>query len=419
MQKNTLDEVYRCIHCGICLSECPTYRITGLETESPRGRIHLARALAEGRLEANERFAEHMYLCLGCRACESVCPSGVRFGEILEASRDVVGAPGKGVWGSALRFFLEHILPYPRRLRTAFSALGFYRRSPLARLIGAIMPGRLRGLEALLPEVPSRFFTSAPHTYPPIGRRTCRVGFLSGCIMSILYADVNEATIRVLRRSGCEVVVSGGQACCGALHVHNGGVDMARRLARKNIDAFLAEDVDAVVVNSAGCGSAMKEYQRLLEDDPAYAERARLFSKKVTDISEFLVGLGKIDGFGRLDLRVTYQDPCHLVHAQRISEQPRALLRSIPGVTLVEMKDSTRCCGSAGIYNVIHPEMSEAMLREKLGNILETGAEVVVAPNPGCMIQIESGIRSLGSNVRTAHIVELLDIALEAEKKEA
>lgn len=436
MSNHGLKEIYNCIHCGMCLSECPTYRITGLETESPRGRIHLARAVEEDRIEPGEAFSEHMYLCLGCRACESACPSGVKFGAILERSRELVGPAGSGWKRFFLRLSLERLFPYPGRLRLAATLLRLYQRSPLKWVVRRLAPKGLRKLESMLPDVPSRFFSANARVLPAIGVKRARVGFLSGCVTSVLLPDMNDATVRVLRIAGAEVVIPGAQTCCGALNLHNGESRFAREMARRNIGAFARLDVDAVVVNSAGCGSTLKEYVELLGNDPDYAAAAREFSSRVKDISEFLFeieaeaggangGKGANEGgggslgraLGRLDLKVTYQDPCHLVHGQKISKQPRALLRSIPGVELVEMAHPTRCCGSAGVYNVLEPEMSEQVLDEKVRDIAGTGSDVVVAPNPGCMLQLGYGLREHGVNAKVLHIVELLDMA--CRKKEA
>ncbi len=409
-----IPELYQCVHCGLCLNHCPTYRVTSLEPESPRGRIHLVRAAAEGRIEPNERFGDHLYLCLMCRACETACPSGVQFGRIAEAAREVLGPPGTPLARTIAKFAFTQLLPSPRRLRIVFSLLRLYQRSGLQRVIRRLLPHRLREMEAMLPPVPARFFMPEAEVLPAVGARRARVAVLSGCVMSVLFGDINEATVRVLRRNGCEVVIPKAQGCCGALNIHNGETTMAKVMARRNIDAFLEAQVDAVIVNAAGCGAAMKEYGYLLRDDPAYAEKAQRFAKLVKDASEFLAALGPVKPDGRMEMVVTYQDPCHLAHGQRVRAQPRALLAAIPGLRLVEMPGSDRCCGSAGIYNMTHPEMSQEVLREKMGSIAQTGAEAVVAPNPGCMLQLQYGARRYGPPVRVFHLIDLLDRAYGA-----
>ncbi len=406
-----LDEIYKCIHCGICLPECPTYRVLKVETESPRGRIHLSRAVAEGRIEPNERFEEHIYLCLGCRACESVCPSGVRFGKILESAREIIGPTGSPLSRFFTNVVLRGLLPSPARLRVFARILRLYQKGALKSILHKFLPDSFIQAESLLPDIPESFFSPEEETFSPIGEKRFRIGFISGCVMSILFGDVNEATIRVLRRNGCEVVTPKNQTCCGALNVHNGETKVAKEMARRNIDAFLERDLDAIIINSAGCGAMLKEYGELLSNDPKYSEKAEIFSRKVKDVSEFLMQIPLDRNLGRLDLKVTYQDPCHLAHGQRIRNQPRDLIRSIPGIQLIEMEASDRCCGSAGIYNLTHPEMSQVILDEKMENIRKTGADTIIAPNPGCMIQIKSGIKKHNLDMEVLHIAELLDRA--------
>ena len=380
-----IPELDQCVHCGLCLTQCPTYRVTRLETESPRGRIHLVRAAGEGRISTGERFAAHLNLCLMCRACETACPSGVKYGRIAEAAREVIGPPG----------------------------------SALSRAVARVLPRRLREMEALLPPVPARFFTPEAEVLPSIGTRRARVGLLNGCIMPLLFGDINAATVRVLRRNGCEVVIPKGQGCCGALNVHNGETTAAKAMAKRNIDAFLAAGVDAVIVNAAGCGATMKEYDHLLRNDSGYAEKAARFSALCRDASEFLADLGLTGPLGPVDMTVTYQDPCHLAHGQKVRAQPRQLLAAIPGLTLIEMEASDRCCGSAGIYNVTHPEMSRTLLDEKMTSIGRTGAEAVVAPNPGCMLQLRYGAQRAKAGTAVYHLMDLLDQAYQAAEDDA
>ncbi len=412
-----IPELEKCIQCGFCLEHCPTYQILGVEAESPRGRIHLIEAAAQGRIPIDARLEEHLYVCLGCRACETACPAGVKFGTIIEAGRAEIGPTGSRAARWVTLFALRQIMPHPGRLRLGAALLRLYQKSGLGRLARAlhVMPRRLADMESLLPSVPDRFFTPAHEVYPAIGPRRARVGLLSGCVMSVIFGDVNEATVRVLQRNGCDVVVPGEQTCCGALNVHNGERDAARQMARRNIEVFLNAGVDAVIINAAGCGATSKEYHILFrDDDPAYAERAERYSRLCHDITEFLGELGLTGTLGPVRARVTYQDPCHLVHGQGIRRQPRDLLRRIPGIDLVEMNGSDRCCGSAGIYNLIHPEFSRQILDDKMAAVAQTGATVVVAPNPGCMLQLASGVRARKLSLEVCHLVDLLDRAYAA-----
>ena len=406
-----IPELYQCVHCGLCLNQCPTYRALRLEPESPRGRIHLVKAAAEGRIDLNERFKEHLYLCLLCRACETACPSGVRYSHIAETARAQLGPPGSRFARSVQNLAFTHLLPYPGRLKLAANLLRFYQRTGLQRMVRPLLPQSVREMEALLPSIPQRFFEPDAKAFPAIGKRCARVALLNGCVMPLLFGDVNAATVRVLQRNGCEIVLPEEQTCCGALNVHNGETAAAKNMARRNIDAFLAAGVDAVIVNAAGCGAAMKEYGHLLRDDAAYADKARRFSFLVKDASEYLAAIGIIGNLGAMNLTVTYQDPCHLAHGQRVRNQPRALLQAIPGLRLIEMEGPDRCCGSAGIYNVTHPAMSRTLLAEKMQAIAATKAEAVVAPNPGCMLQLRYGARHYGPAVAVHHLIDLLDRA--------
>jgi glycolate oxidase iron-sulfur subunit len=404
-----IPEVETCIHCGLCLNQCPTYRVTRLEAESPRGRIYLVKAAAEGRVDLRG-IEDHLYLCLMCRACETACPSGVQYGRIAEAAREALGPPGPPMQRRITRFVLRSLMPHPGRLRVVAALIRVYQRSVIARFLTRLLPAGLRQRAALLPPASPRTYAPAAEVLPAIGARRARVAFLSGCAMSLFFADINEATVRVLRRNGCEVVVPRGQACCGALNTHNGETATARAMARRNLTVF-PDDVDAIIVNAAGCGAAMKEYGHLLKDDPEFAGRAERFAARVRDASEFLWAHGLHTPHRAVSMTVTYQDPCHLAHGQGVRGEPRALLHAIPGVTLKEMSGSDRCCGSAGIYNVLQPAMSETLLAEKMEAIRATGARVVVAPNPGCMLQLRYGARRFGVPVRVMHLMDLLDEA--------
>lgn len=415
-----VDVMRACVHCGFCLPACPTYRLTLRERSSPRGRIALIKSVHEGRLSImDETFQEEMSFCLNCRACEAACPSGVRYGELVETARAQIEqvtrhapqvslarvAAFRGAFGSA------------RRFRALSSGLRLYQRSGAQRAVrasGVLKLMHLDEQEALLPTMADRFVVPGQEHWPAEGVRRGTVALLAGCVMSTAYADVDRATARVLARNGFDVVVPAGQGCCGALSVHSGDMDGGRASARANIEAFDNPQYDAVIVNAAGCGAAMKEYGFLLRNDPAYAERARRFSARVKDASEFLAQAGLTAEPGALDLTVTYQEPCHLAHAQRITREPRELMASIPGLTLVEMPESTMCCGSAGIYNLLQPDTSEALLARKLDNAGKTGAATIVSANPGCMMQIAAGLRKRGIDVEVVHIMTLLDRAYAA-----
>ncbi len=406
-----LPELYQCVHCGLCLNQCPTYRALHLEPESPRGRIHLVKAAAEGRIELNDRFKEHIYLCLLCRACETACPSGVQYGRIAETAREQLGPPGSPFARAVLNFVFTRLLPYPRRLRVVFGLLRFYQRTRAQRILRTLLPVKLREMDAMLPVIPARFFQPDADILPAIGARRARVAMLNGCVMPLLFGDVNEATVRVLRRNGCDVVLPKNQVCCGALNTHNGESIAAKQMARRNIDVFLEANVDTIVVNAAGCGAAMKEYGYLLRDDPAYREKAEHFSSLVKDAGEFLAALGLVAALRPVEMTVTYQDPCHLAHGQRVRAQPRTLLQSIPGLKLVEMDGADRCCGSAGIYNLTHTQMSQQLLEEKMQSVAATHVDAVVAPNPGCMLQLRYGAQRYGPTVKVYHLMDLLDRA--------
>src|SRR5919198_4997448 len=354
----------QCVHCGLCLDYCPTYRVLGVEMDSPRGRIYQIKSVYEGKVARDDRhFAEHMYACLDCRACQTVCPAGVQYGALVEGARGVA-APNNLAERTVGRFILRQIFTRNWALDALGYGLRFYQKSGLQALLRRtgllkLLPGRLAQMESLLaPAQGGLARPSLPSVTPAVGERRYRVGFISGCIMRQLQGETNRASVRVLARNGCEVVTPPDQGCCGALHVHSGDRDTARALARRNIAAFERLDLDAVIINAAGCGSTLKEYGHLLERDEAWAERARGFSAKVKDISEFLADIGLEGRMGYVRERVTYQDPCHLVHGQGIRSQPRELLRAIPGLELVELRESDVCCGSAGIYNLTHYDLS-------------------------------------------------------------
>jgi glycolate oxidase iron-sulfur subunit len=411
----------QCVHCGLCLDYCPTYRVNGLENDSPRGRIYQVRGVYSGKIDPNDpKFRKHIYQCLDCRACETACPSGVNYGRIVEAARGVappIDAAERTIGRTVLnRIFTSNpVLAALGVGMRAYQKLGvqaLFRKSGLPK----ILPERLAAMERMLPATQGGLTKPrVPEVVRARGARRYRVGFIAGCVMQEFLGATNQASVRVLARNGCDVYTPRGQGCCGALHVHIGERDTARALARKNIALFESLGVDAVIINAAGCGSTLKEYADLFMHDPAWHDRARAFTKKVKDINEWLVEIGiDAEGLGEVRARVTYQDPCHLVHGQGIRNQPRQLLKMIPGLELVELKDSDVCCGSAGIYNLTHPEFSQQILGWKMPNVERTGASILVAPNPGCAMQMAYGAKERGLELEVAHVVDLLDRAYRA-----
>jgi glycolate oxidase iron-sulfur subunit len=405
-----------CIHCGICLESCPTYLLTGLETESPRGRIHLMEHLATGRVEATDTLRLHLDRCLACRACEAVCPSGVGYGALIENARAALEEKDlvpRSAFATLLRRQVLGVLADPARLEGVAGLLSLYERTGLRRLLRASglrdrLPRRLRRLEGLYPPLTRPRYQVQPAPSAPIAR----VALLLGCVMRVAYGDVHTATARVLTRLGVEVVDVPAQVCCGALHAHAGARADAVALAKKNIAAFEAAHFDALVVDAAGCGAHLKAYGHLLADDPEWRDRATAFAGRVRDVTEYLATLGDDGPLGTLALRVTYQAPCHLAHAQRINAPPRALLRRVKGLELIEMAEAEVCCGSAGSYNIAQPELADALLARKLDAIAATGADAVVSANPGCMLQVRSGLEERGQHTAVLHVVEVLDRAM-------
>jgi glycolate oxidase iron-sulfur subunit len=412
----------RCVHCGLCLNACPTYRELGVEMDSPRGRIYQMVQVANGA-PITESYKEHIDLCLACRGCESACPSGVQYGRLIEAARSEIEDNTERGWLSrAVRnFVFRKLLPSPALLTAAGASLWMYQVSGLQKVLRATgimkLLGPLGAREALTPaaEIPF-YFREIGKTFPAEGVQKYRVAFMAGCIANVSFARLNEATVRVLQKNGCEVVVPQNQTCCGALHVHAGIRDEARKLARRNIDAVVNGGYDAIITNAAGCGSTLKEYDELLEHDPAYAEPARRFKALMKDVTEFLGSIELNRDMGRIDATVTYQDSCHLAHGQKIRKQPRELLAAVPGLKFREMPLSDMCCGSAGIYNVLHTSLSMDILEKKMENVNLTGAQIITTSNPGCMIQLEAGVKKWGKGgERVAHVVEILDEAYRSK----
>ena len=401
------DGLRSCVHCGICLPQCPTYQILGEEMDSPRGRLYLVRAAAEGRLDITPTFTRHLDLCLGCRACETACPSGVPFGRLLEATRGQIERRGRGPARRALETLIFWLFPHPRRLGPALRLLALYQRSGLQSLVRALellrpFP-RLRAMEQLLAAVPR--VGRLPALVPAVGARRGRVGLLTGCVQRLIYPQVNAETARLLSRAGWDVVIPPGQGCCGALHLHGGRLDEFRRLAGALAQAF-PEALDHLVVNAAGCGSAIREYGHWLGE----AAPAAALARKTRDVTELLVEADL--PLRPIEAVATYHDACHLVHGQGIRSAPRALLARIPGLRLVELPESDLCCGSAGVYNLLEPQMADRLLERKVDNIAATSATLLVAGNPGCLLQIAKGCRARGLAVEVLHPVEVLARAL-------
>lgn len=401
------DKSLACIHCGLCLSSCPTYLETGNENDSPRGRIYLMRAVQDGRLPLSDTVVRHIDLCLGCRACEAVCPSGVQYGELLEATREHIE---KHFRRSAFQTFLrrvaiEKVFPFPWRMRLALWPANLLRRTGIERLL----PKFARDALALVPE--DRGQVVLPEVSPARTESRGRVGFISGCVMSVMFGETNAASVRLLNQAGYEVVTPKAQTCCGALYAHGGNLGRARDCARHNIEVFEKLNLDAIIINAAGCGSTLKEYGHLLHDDVEWFERARKFSAKVKDLTESLSGLPLplATRHSSLVTRVTYHDACHLAHPQRITKAPRDLVRAVAGSNFVELPESDVCCGSAGSYNLTEPAMAERLQQRKIQNILQTGAKIVVTTNPGCILQIRAGLQKAGTgDIEVLHIADYL-----------
>ncbi len=412
-QQSDLD---RCVHCGLCLNACPTYRELRVEMDSPRGRIYQMAQVASGAAEIGPSYIEHIELCLACRGCETACPSGVEYGRLVEAARAEIENKIRRPWRERLvrNIVFRKLLPSRFNLALVGAALYLYQASGLKRLVRTLgfLPRRLSEMESLAPEIETPFFFryyGSVQAAENVQRH--RVAFLAGCIANISFARLNEATVRVLRKNGCEVSIPAAQGCCGALHVHAGLREEARALARRNIDALLDGNYDAIITNAGGCGSTLKEYGELLEHDPAYAEKSRRFSALVKDVTEFLASFELNPKLRATPIVGTYQDSCHLAHGQKIRSAPRKLLEAVPGFELREMQLSDLCCGSAGIYNVVHTGMAMALLEKKMASVNDTGAKVIVTANPGCMLQLAAGVKKFGRGQRVAHVVEILDEA--------
>ena len=406
----------QCIHCGMCLPTCPTYDETKLERNSPRGRIALMRRVADGQLEVTQAFGQELYFCLGCLTCETVCPAGVRYGEMFEHARaDIEQA---GVMRNPQRdlvreLTLRWLFTRPQALRAVGRLLRLYQASGLESLVRrlkltALLPSRLRALESLTPRVKRQFSDALIRPVETPADQKHRVGLLTGCVQDLVFSHVNRDTADALLANGCEVVTPRAQSCCGSIHAHNGELELARQMARRTLDAFDLDRLDAIITNAAGCGTHLKNYGHLLHDDPVYAKRAAQWSAKLRDIHEWLAEIGIRAPAASTPQTVTYHDACHLCHGQKITRQPRQVLAAIPGLKLVELPESTWCCGSAGIYNITQPEMSQKLLGRKISNIEKTGAAVVASANPGCLVQLQAGLRQVNRAWRIVHPISLL-----------
>lgn len=411
-----------CVHCGFCLSTCPSYRVLGKETDSPRGRIYLMDAINEGEAPLSSASVQHFDSCLGCLACVTTCPSGVQYDQLIAATRPQIERNYPRNLGDRLfRQLLFSLFPYPERLRLLLVPLAVYQKLGIPKLMRStkllqrISP-RLAAMEALLPTVTAESFQDTlPTVVPAQGETRYRVGMILGCVQRLFFSDVNEATARVLSANGCEVVIPRSQGCCAALPQHQGQAAQAQALARQMIDAFEDTQVDAIIINAAGCGHTLKDYGEILQDDPQYREKAKAFASKVKDVQEFLSTVGltaKLYPLQAEPLTLVYQDACHLLHGQKISLQPRQLLRQIPGVSLREPIDAALCCGSAGVYNMLQPEVAEELGQQKVENLLNTGATLIASSNPGCSLQILKHLQQQGKSIGVIHPIRLLDYSI-------
>jgi glycolate oxidase iron-sulfur subunit len=405
-----------CVHCGLCLNHCPTYKVLGMEMDSPRGRIYQILHVNEGDMAIGEAFVTHIDRCLGCVACEVACPSGVKYGRIVERARAQIETRYKRPFSTrTLRnLFYTKIIPNYSRLSSMARLIRFYQRSglqPLLRKTGLLKLLGVADLDRLAPQIDDQFFFGEiGKVFHAVGERRGKVAFLAGCINNVAFSHLNRCTINVLTRNGVEVHVPAGQGCCGALHAHAGFRDESRKLARNNIQVFLGGDYDAIVTNAAGCGSHLKEYDDLLEHDAEYVARAKEFKTKAKDLTEYLAGAGLRPPTRKIARKVAYQDPCHLANAQRIRTQPRELLAAI-GCQLIELPHSDQCCGSAGVYNIAQNELSLKILDAKMDDIASVSSDVIVTANVGCMIQLRAGVEQRGLKLPVKHVVELLDEA--------
>lgn len=407
-----------CVHCGFCLSACPTYLETGNELDSPRGRIYLVKSVMEERIPLGKTVTDHIDKCLGCLACETACPSGVRYRQLIETTRSQIERNYPRTLGDKLyRAVIFKLIPYQRRLSLVLPLLYLYNRTGVRRLLNSTgilkkISGTLHKAEQMIPDPDSVSIRRYPEVIPARKTAKYRVAFLTGCVQNVFFSKTNQASIEVLTKLGCEVVVPKNQKCCGALSVHSGRLEEGREFARSTIDTFSSLKVDYFIINSAGCGSSVKEYGDLFENNDEYLLKAKQLSEKTRDIMEFIDQIGIDEDLKELNLKVTYQDACHVAHGQSIRQAPRNVLSKIPGLCLIEMNESDHCCGSAGIYNLVQPEMAEKILHRKISNIKQSSADILAVSNPGCLIQIQKGIKEHGLKIQTVHPIELLNKTL-------
>ncbi|MGC1396074.1 MAG: heterodisulfide reductase-related iron-sulfur binding cluster, partial [Coleofasciculaceae cyanobacterium] len=415
-----------CVHCGFCLSTCPSYRVIGKEMDSPRGRIYLMDAINNGEAELNEATAQHFDSCLGCLACVTTCPSGVQYDKLIAATRPQVERNyPRNLSDRLIRAIIFNLFPYPQRLRPLLAPLYVYQKLGVQKVVRStgllkkVFP-RLAAMDSILPQLSlAAFSDSLPDIIPAKGEKRYRVGVILGCVQRLFFSPVNEATVRVLTANGCEVVIPKTQGCCAALPEHQGQTEQAHTMARRMIDSFENTKVDAIIINAAGCGHTLKEYGHILQDDPEYAEKAKVFAAKVKDAQEFLAEVGLTAPLSPLtddELKIVYQDACHLLHGQKISVQPRQLLQQIPNIKLKEPIDAALCCGSAGVYNMLQPEVSDELGEQKVNNLLNTGADLIASANPGCSLQISKHLQLQGQKIALMHPMELLDYSIRGEK---
>ncbi|AFZ34998.1 protein of unknown function DUF224 cysteine-rich region domain protein [Stanieria cyanosphaera PCC 7437] len=412
-----------CVHCGFCLSTCPSYRVIGKEMDSPRGRIYLMNAIAQGEAAIDDATSEHFDSCLGCLACVTTCPSGVQYDQLIAATRPQVerNQPRK-LSDRLIRTLIFNLFPYPNRLRPFLPSLWFYQKLGLqkfvrqTKILNKISP-RLAAMEAILPTITvDSLQDNVPEIIPSQGKQRYRVGMILGCVQRLFFNSVNQATIRVLSANSCEIIIPKTQGCCAALPAHQGQENQAKQLARQMIDSFADTKVDAIIINAAGCGHTLKEYGHILADDPEYKDKAQEFASKVKDVQEFLATVGltaKLSPLTQEKLNIVYQDACHLLHGQKISLQPRQLLKQIPGVALKEPIDAALCCGSAGVYNMLQPEVADELGQQKVTNLVNTGANLIASANPGCSLQIIKHLKVQGKEIKLMHPIELLDYSIQ------
>ena len=418
LQTSNFTQMLRqCIHCGMCLQACPTYNVFGTEVDGPRGRIALIRAASEGKLslgEVQNTLSRHILLCLACRSCETACPSGVKYGAIIEATRILVEHNRKpGIPERFLRWLgIKQLMPNLWLLKLLARILRLYEVIGLQHLVRKLntLPATLNSMETILPDITLNYI-NPKKCFPPSGQKRGTLSFFTGCIQEAFLANVNQATLRVLQKNGYEILIPSKQVCCGAAHLHLGDKDGAQQLARVNIDAFLSLNCDSIICNAGGCGVCLKEYPQLLADDPIYFQRAQEFSLKIKDISEFLVDHLSVPPLGIVKARTVYSDSCHLRHGQKVIKPPRQLLKMVPGIQLVELSLPDRCCGSAGVYNIAHVEVANAILDTKMADIANTGAELIITSNTGCHMQLLAGVRRAGLKAKVMHAVEVIDLS--------